>query len=62
MSGFPRTDTTRDKVAVFLCNLILNTIATPWYRDTLRHKVFAELAVAKYLRMKEEEDANSGGV
>ena len=65
MSDFPKRSHWRDHIAVFLCNLILNTIATPWYRESLRQKVFAELAMAKYLKMKEEQEARnaeSGGV
>jgi hypothetical protein len=35
----------RDRLAVWLCNLILNTVATGWYRDTLDRVIRTSVAV-----------------
>jgi hypothetical protein len=49
----------RDRLARWLCNLILRTIATPWYRDRIDSAIRYGLASAA--RDKAEKPTSTAG-
>lgn len=49
------TDSIRDRIAWRLCNLILHTIATPWYRRNMDALIRIGLARARVLKRQHDE-------